>query len=67
MMSKQEFDNILLMDMDEEQKEEMRESKLYISLWLQCFTWDSMDFELALVDEEFQHFFWSMCRIHLLN
>ncbi len=67
MMDKQQFDAILLADMDEEQQVEMQESKLYLSLWLQCFTWDSNDFEFALLDEEFQQFFWSLCRRHYSN
>lgn len=67
MMDKEQFDAILLADMDEEARDEMRESKLYLSLWLQCFTWDSLDFEFALCDDEFQAYFWSLCRIHYLN
>lgn len=67
MMDKEQFDAILLADMDEEQQVVMRESKTYISLWLQCFTWDAVDFEFALLDDDFQQFFWSRIRIHHLN
>ena len=67
MMDKEQFDAILLADMDEEQQQEMRDSKTYMSLWLQCFTWDALDFEFALLDDEFQKFFWELCKIHSLN